>query len=188
MSAEPVFHLPTPDHGATWEGVDWEALVDAAVRCRERAYAPYSDFRVGAALLAANGNIYVGCNVENRVLGLTLCAERGALSAAVADGQASFVALAIATGSAPPCAPCGQCRDALAEFCRDPADRVGHRRDPRPGELEPVHAARAAAGSLRARPARRLILLQAAMSADTGAPVSVQVPPASAARASSTVS
>lgn len=119
MSAEPVFHLPTPDHGAKWEGVDWEALVDAAVRCRERAYAPYSHFRVGAALLAANGNTYVGCNVENRVLGLTLCAERGALSAAVADGQASFVALAIATGAAPPCAPCGQCRDALAEFSCD---------------------------------------------------------------------
>ena len=119
MSADPVFHLPMPDHGATWEGVDWEALVDAAVACRERAYAPYSDFRVGAALLTANGNIYVGCNVENRVLGLTLCAERGALSAAVADGQASFVALAIATGSTPPCAPCGQCRDALAEFSCD---------------------------------------------------------------------
>lgn len=119
MSAEPVLHLPTPDHGATWEGIDWETLVDAAVRCRERAYAPYSHFRVGAALLAANGNVYVGCNVENRLLGLTLCAERGALSAAVADGQTSFVALAIATGSAPPCAPCGQCRDALAEFCRD---------------------------------------------------------------------
>ncbi|MCY3931027.1 MAG: cytidine deaminase [Acidobacteria bacterium] len=119
MSAEPVFHLPTPDHGAKWEGVDWETLVNAAVRCRERAYAPYSDFRVGAALLAANGNVYVGCNVENRLLGLTLCAERGALSAAVADGQASFAALAIATGSAPPCAPCGQCRDALAEFSRD---------------------------------------------------------------------
>jgi cytidine deaminase len=119
MSADPVFHLPRPDHGATFEGVDWEALVDAAVRCRQRAYAPYSDFRVGAALLAANGNIYVGCNVENRVLGLTLCAERGALSAAVADGQASFVALAIAAGSAPPCAPCGQCRDALAEFSCD---------------------------------------------------------------------
>lgn len=119
MSAEPAFHLPAPDHGATWEGIDWETLVDAAVSCRERAYAPYSHFRVGAALLAANGNVYVGCNVENRLLGLTLCAERGALSAAVADGQASFVALAIATGSAPPCAPCGQCRDALAEFCRD---------------------------------------------------------------------
>ena len=119
MSAEPVFQLPAPDHGATWEGIDWETLVDAAVSCRERAYAPYSHFRVGAALLAANGKVYVGCNVENRLLGLTLCAERGALSAAVADGQASFVALAIATDSAPPCAPCGQCRDALAEFCRD---------------------------------------------------------------------
>lgn len=116
MSAEPAFHLPAPDHAATWEGVDWEALVDAAVRCRERAYAPYSNFRVGAALLAANGRIYSGCNVENRVLGLSLCAERGALSAAVAAGQRSFRAMAIATGAVPPSSPCGQCRDALAEF------------------------------------------------------------------------
>ena len=74
---------------------------------------------MGAALLAPNGRVYGGCNVENRVLGLTLCAERGALSAAVADGQTSFQALAIVTGAAPPCAPCGQCRDALAEFTRD---------------------------------------------------------------------
>lgn len=119
MSAERVFHLPTPDHGATWEGIDWEGLVDAAVRCREQAYAPYSDFRVGAALLAANGNVYSGCNVENRVLGLSLCAERGALSAAVADGQRSFLAMALATGAVPPSSPCGQCRDALAEFSCD---------------------------------------------------------------------
>lgn len=116
MSAEPAFHLPAPDHAADWEGVDWEALVDAAVRCRERAYAPYSNFRVGAALLAANGRVYTGCNVENRVLGLSLCAERGALSAAVAAGQRSLRALAIATGAVPPSSPCGQCRDALAEF------------------------------------------------------------------------
>ena len=116
MSRRPGSHLPTPDHGAAWEGIDWEALVGAAVRCREQAYAPYSDFRVGAALLAANGSVYVGCNVENRVLGLSLCAERGALSAAVADGQRSFLAMALATGAVPPSTPCGQCRDALAEF------------------------------------------------------------------------
>ena len=119
MSGRPLFHPPVPEHTATWEGIDREALVDFAVRCRERAYAPYSGFRVGAALLAENGRIYGGCNVENRVLGLTLCAERGALSAAVADGQTSFRALAIATASTPPCAPCGQCRDALAEFACD---------------------------------------------------------------------
>ncbi len=116
MSAQRACRLPTPDHGAAWESIDWEALVDAAVRCREQAYAPYSDFRVGAALLARNGAIYIGCNVENRVLGLSLCAERGALSAAVADGQRSLLAMALATGAAPPSAPCGQCRDALAEF------------------------------------------------------------------------
>ena len=119
MSGQPAFHLPIPAHAVTWEGIDWEALIDAAVRCRERAYAPYSGFAVGTALLAANGSIHAGCNVENRVLGLTLCAERGALSAAVAAGQSSFQALAIATGSTPPGAPCGQCRDALAEFSCD---------------------------------------------------------------------
>jgi len=119
MSGGPLFHLPTPEHAATWDGVDWEALLEAAIRCRDRAYAPYSGFRVGAALLAANGRIYSGCNVENRLLGLTLCAERGALSAAVADGQTSFLAVAIATNASPPCAPCGQCRDALAEFTCD---------------------------------------------------------------------
>lgn len=119
MSGQPAFHVPIPAHAVTWEGIDWEALVDVALRCRERAYAPYSGFAVGAALLAANGRIYGGCNVENRVLGLTLCAERGALSAAVAAGQSTFQALVIATGATPPCAPCGQCRDALAEFSCD---------------------------------------------------------------------
>ncbi|MCE2557216.1 MAG: cytidine deaminase [Acidobacteria bacterium] len=119
MNRQPLFHPPVPDHAATWEGIDWQALVKVAAGSRERAYAPYSGFRVGAALLAPNGRIYGGCNVENRVLGLTLCAERGALSAAVVDGQTSFEALAIVTGATPPCAPCGQCRDALAEFTCD---------------------------------------------------------------------
>ncbi len=119
MSGQPRFHTPNPEHAATREGIDWEALIDVAARSRERAHAPYSGFRVGAALMAGDGRIYGGCNVENRVLGLTLCAERGALSAAVADGRTSFQALAIVTGAAPPCAPCGQCRDALAEFSSD---------------------------------------------------------------------
>ena len=116
MSGQPLVHLPLPAHAVTWEGVDWEALVEVAVRCRGHAYAPYSGFTVGAALLADDGRIYGGCNVENRVLGLTLCAERGALSAAVAAGQSSFQALALATGATPPSTPCGQCRDTLAEF------------------------------------------------------------------------
>ncbi len=99
--------------------IDWETLVDAAVRCREKAHAPYSSFRVGAALLGVDGRVYVGCNVENRVLGLSLCAERGALSAAVAAGQRAFRALAVATAAVPPSTPCGQCREALAEFTAD---------------------------------------------------------------------
>ncbi len=119
MAVRAACHSPRPDDAVTDDRIDWDALVDCAVSCRKRAYAPYSGFRVGAALLAANGLIYTGCNVENRVLGLSLCAERGALSAAVAAGQSSFRALALATGAEPPSTPCGQCRDALAEFSRD---------------------------------------------------------------------
>ena len=96
--------------------MDWEALVKAAWQVRERAYAPYSRFQVGAALLAADGRIFVGCNVENLSYGLTNCAERVAVGAAVAAGAMDLVAVAVVADTAVPISPCGACRQVLAEF------------------------------------------------------------------------
>jgi cytidine deaminase len=90
-------------------------LVERAMEAREHAYAPYSRFHVGAALLASDGAVYIGCNVENSSFGATCCAERTALFAAVADGRRDFAAVAIAADT-PRTAPCGICRQALAEF------------------------------------------------------------------------
>ena len=92
-------------------------LVEAAKEVRQHAYAPYSRFNVGAAVLGMNGEIYVGCNVENGSFGLTLCAERVAVANAVAHGCRDFRALAIvAETNDGPVTPCGACRQVLAEF------------------------------------------------------------------------
>ena len=99
--------------------INWDRLVDEAWRAREAAYAPYSDFAVGAALLAGSGRIYRGCNVENASLGLTVCAERTALVGAVAEGEREFLALAICTQGPEPVTPCGACRQVIAEFAPD---------------------------------------------------------------------
>jgi cytidine deaminase len=96
--------------------MDWDALVKAAWQVRERAYAPYSKFAVGAALLAADGRIFTGCNVENLSYGLTNCAERVAIGAAVAAGVRNFLAVAVVADTAVPISPCGACRQVLAEF------------------------------------------------------------------------
>jgi cytidine deaminase len=96
--------------------LDWEPLLAAARTARDRAYAPYSGFRVGAALLMEDGAIVPGCNVENRSYGLTVCAERGALAAAVAQGHGRPVAAAVVTDTSPPSAPCGMCRESLQEL------------------------------------------------------------------------
>ena len=96
-----------------------DRLCARALNARTRAYAPYSHFLVGAALLCDDGTIVEGCNVENASYGLCICAERTAVSSAVASGKRSFTAIAIATGSSPPSPPCGMCRQVLVEFAAD---------------------------------------------------------------------
>jgi cytidine deaminase len=94
-----------------------EALIAAALAARRAAYAPYSQFLVGAAVLAASGAIYPGCNIENASFGLTICGERVAICGAVAAGDRKLLALAIATSGGGP--PCGACRQFAAEFDTD---------------------------------------------------------------------
>lgn len=99
-----------------------EQLIEAAQSARQRAYAPYSNFLVGAALLCKDGTVYEGCNIENAAYSVCNCAERTALFHAVSEGKRDFVSIAIVGGKRDEkisqlCAPCGVCRQALAEFC-----------------------------------------------------------------------
>jgi cytidine deaminase len=94
-------------------------LVAAACDARQASYAPYSGFRVGAALLGTSGRVYVGCNVENASLGLSICAERVAVCRAIADGEQTFAAIAICADATEPTPPCGACRQFLLEFGAD---------------------------------------------------------------------
>jgi cytidine deaminase len=96
--------------------IDWDTLERAAVAARERAYAPYSRYQVGAALLGEDGRVFTGGNVENASYGLCLCAERSAIVKAVDAQVLRFRALVVATGGARAAAPCGACRQVLAEF------------------------------------------------------------------------
>lgn len=109
-------------------------LFNEALRAAENAYAPYSRFRVGAALLCSDGTVFTGANIENRSFGLTICAERTAMCAAVSAGRRDFIALAVATPDAGyAVSPCGACRQVLSEFLKPetpiqfgagPGDRV----------------------------------------------------------------
>lgn len=92
-------------------------LIDLAARVRLRAYAPYSQYAVGAALLGKSGRAYAGCNVENAVYGLTICAERAALFKAISEGEREFAAIAVVTANGG--SPCGACRQVMAEFGLD---------------------------------------------------------------------
>jgi len=97
--------------------IQMDALFAQAREAAEKAYAPYSHFRVGAALLCEDGTVITGVNVENRSYGLTICAERNAICAAVAKGHQRFSALAISTpDSIEPVGPCGACRQVIGEF------------------------------------------------------------------------
>ena len=99
--------------------IDWDALVEAAKEARNNAYAPYSGFTVGAAILGASGQIFVGCNVENATYGLSICAERVAVASMIVQGEREIRAIAIITGADAPTPPCGMCRQTLAEFAQD---------------------------------------------------------------------
>ncbi|WP_433927870.1 cytidine deaminase [Sorangium cellulosum] len=99
--------------------IDWDALGRAALAVRERAHAPYSGYRVGAAILVRSGRVFAGCNVENASYGLTICAERSAVVQMVAAGERDPIALAVATSGPVLGSPCGMCRQTLAEFAVD---------------------------------------------------------------------
>ncbi len=117
-----------------------DRLVEAATTVRTRARAPYSGFAVGAAVLSADGCVHVGCNVENASYGLSVCAERHAVAAAVAAGTSGLSAVAVVTDSSPPASPCGACRQVLAEFGNFPvilANLAGARIVTSVGELLP---------------------------------------------------
>ena len=98
------------------DDIPWEKLFEAAAKVRERAHAPYSRFPVGAAVLYPGGEVVTGCNVENSSYGLSVCAERGALAAGVAQGRGKPLAVAIVVDTPTPCPPCGMCRQVMLEF------------------------------------------------------------------------
>ena len=116
-----------------------EDLVKRAIAARENAYAPYSNYQVGAALLGRSGRVYTGGNVENASYSLTICAERSAVVKAISEGESRFTAIAVATENGG--APCGACRQVLREFGKKTivliADVEGNYRETRVGDLLP---------------------------------------------------
>ena len=96
-----------------------DKLITEAKKAREQAYAPYSNFKVGAAVLTSGGKIFTGCNIENASYGLSICAERAAIFNAVSSGHKNFIKIAVVTDSEPPSSPCGACRQVIFEFGDD---------------------------------------------------------------------
>ena len=99
--------------------MDYQELIDKAIKASEKSYSPYSKFAVGACVLTQDGNTYCGCNFENSSFGLTICAERNAVGSAVAEGERKIRAVAVYSPSAHYCYPCGACRQVLNEFKSD---------------------------------------------------------------------
>ena len=94
-----------------------QELMQLSITARDNAYTPYSKFNVGAALLTEEGEVFLGCNIENASYGLANCAERTAIFKAVSEGKRKFVALAVSGDTEGPISPCGACRQVIAEFC-----------------------------------------------------------------------
>ncbi|HOC06030.1 MAG TPA: cytidine deaminase [Bacillota bacterium] len=101
-----------------------ERLIQAALAARDKAYVPYSNYRVGAALLTKEGKIITGCNVENASYGLSNCAERTAIFKAVSEGERDFAGMAVAVYGKKAASPCGACRQVLREFFNDDAEII----------------------------------------------------------------
>jgi cytidine deaminase len=99
--------------------IDWPALEARAIAARDNAHAPYSSYRVGAALITKSGEVFAGCNVENASYGLCLCAERSAVAQMVSAGAREPIAIVVATRGPKAGTPCGMCRQVLAEFALD---------------------------------------------------------------------
>lgn len=122
-------------------GLDSRKLKEAALKARQHAHAPYSNFRVGAALLDVSGEVISGCNVENATYGLTVCAERVAIFKAISEGYRKFIAIAVAADSPTLTPPCGACRQIIWEFCGDipvyMVDTRGGEQEVRMAELFP---------------------------------------------------
>lgn len=104
--------------------MDYKSLAEKAVAAKEKAYAPYSNFKVGASLLTDDDKIFIGANIENASYGLTICAERTAAFQAVLSGEKKFKAIAIAGSMADFTPPCGSCRQVLAELCGTDIDVI----------------------------------------------------------------
>lgn len=98
---------------------DYDHLITVAKQTRENAHAPYSNFRVGAALRATSGRVFGGCNIENATYGLTICAERTAIFKAISEGERGFEVICVVTDTETLTPPCGACRQLIWEFCGD---------------------------------------------------------------------